>query len=160
MVYALEGFYRIGPLKRTLDQFRANAKLVLVAYPSIRRAATIGIVAFVLFPVSGTGALVGSFLGIILGLHRAVLIAAVSAGGLLGGLAMGFLASNSAGALQRLADMRDDPTFQYASVAILLALVLAVVWFANRTYKKALERAKLEESELDAPAAGNSPGLS
>ena len=83
MVYGLEGLYRFRRLKAGLHKVQANAGLVVDAYPWIRRAAVAGVVVFVLFPVAGTGAIGGCFLGILLGIRRGVLIAAVSAPALL-----------------------------------------------------------------------------
>ena len=142
VVYSLEGFYRFERLKRGLERIQRNASLVLDAYPRIRTAAVVGVVLFVLFPVAGTGAVGGAFLGILLGLHRFVLIAAVSAGGFFGGMLMAFAASNFAGTVKSVRAMQQDPAIKYAIIsAVVLGCLLLFVWL-NRVYKRALAAAE------------------
>ena len=144
MVYALELFYRFRRLKGFLDRVQANAGLVLAAYPRMRRAAVIGVVLFVLFPVAGTGALVGSFLGILLGLRRQVLIAAVSVAGFLGGMLMAFAAIYFRGLVIGLRSMQQDPTTKYLIIGSVVAVVVLGFWLLNRAYRKALAQAEAE----------------
>lgn len=141
VVYALEGLYWIKPLKRWLDKIQGNAALVLEAFPWIRKTALVGLVLFVLFPIAGTGALAGSFIGIFLGLHRTRLIAAVSAGGLIGGMLMAFLASNFASVLANMQAAQKDPTVKYVVIGAVVAMVVVVVWLLSRAYRKALDEA-------------------
>lgn len=142
VVYALEGFYWIRPLKRWLDKVQGNAQLVLDAFPRIRKTAIVGLVLFVLFPIAGTGALAGAFIGILLGIDRFKLIAAVSAGGLLGGTLMAFLAANFASALRDVEAMQRDPTLKYVIIgAVGLVVVISVV-LLTRAYRRALETAR------------------
>ena len=144
VVYGLEGIYRIRPLKRALATVQTNASLVLIAYPRMRRAAVVGVVLFVLFPLAGTGALVGAFLGILLGLSRSVLIAAVSFGGLVGGMLMAFAAVNFGEAMQRLRDVQSIPVVKWIIIGALAAVLIAVFWWMNRVYKRALDAARQE----------------
>ncbi len=147
VVYSLEAFYRFERLKGGLDKIQQNAGLVLEAYPRIRTAAVVGVVLFVLFPIAGTGAIGGTFLGILLGLHRFVLIAAVSAGGLLGGMLMAFAASNFGDSLKALREMQQDPTVKYAIMAgVVLVLIIAFMWL-NRVYKRALAAAEQRQRQ-------------
>jgi uncharacterized membrane protein len=149
VVYGLEALYRIRPLERALARVQTNASLVLAAYPRIRRAAVVGVIVFVLFPVAGTGALVGAFLGILLGLHRSVLIAAVSLGGLSGGMLMAFAAVNFGEAMQRLREIQNNPAVKYATIAVIVvALVVAFMWL-NRIYRRALAAARATGAASD-----------
>ena len=150
IVYGLEGIYGIKPAKRALLKIQANAKLVLTAYPRIKRTTVAGVVLFVLFPVAGTGALGGGFLGILLGLHRVVLISAVSIGGLLGGMLMAFAAVNFGDAMQALMDMQSDPAVKWVSIGVVILVLVVGFMLLNRAYKRALELAR-EQSEA-APA--------
>jgi uncharacterized membrane protein len=144
-VYALEGVYRFRRIKVWLDKIQANAQLVLTAYPWIRKASIGGVIAFVLFPVAGTGALAGAFLGIMLGLHRHVLIAAVSFGGFLGGMTMAFLATYFGGALIEFRDAQQNPVVKYATIAVVvIALLLAFRWL-NNAYKRAINLAREQQ---------------
>jgi len=123
IVYALEGFYRLGRLKRALDRIQHNSKLVLAAYPRIRRAG-------------------GTFLGILLGIHRYALIAAVSFGGLIGGMGMAFAAVNFQSGLERLRAAQQHPVVHYAIVGGVVLLVIAGVVLVNRAYRRALQKAE------------------
>jgi uncharacterized membrane protein len=148
MIYGLEIIHRVGPLKRFLSKLQLNAGLVLAAYPRIRRAAVIGVLLFVLFPVAGTGAMVGSFLGILLGLNRGVLIATVSVGGLCGGMLMAFAAVNFRDAMLRLRETQSDPIIKWAIITAVVVALIAFFWWLNRMYKRAIEAAR-EDMETD-----------
>lgn len=142
IVYSLEAFYRIRPLKRALDRINGNAQLVLAAYPGIRKAAVVGVILFVLFPVTGTGALAGAFIGVLLGMNRFVLIGAVSCGGCIGGFFMAFLAVNFESALS---SFQDNSTYKYAAIATAVMLIVIGVYFLNRAFQRALVKAKAQE---------------
>lgn len=137
IVYSLEALYKLGPIGRFFERVNRNAQLVVEAYPKIRRWQITGIVLFVLFPVSGTGAIGGSFLGFLLGMHRFRLIAAVSFGGFLGGLAMAFAAIHFGTAVQ---DLKDAPHL----IGLVVFALVAALWGLNRAYKRALARARSE----------------
>jgi len=139
VVYSIEAIYKIPGVGKGLMKVQANAGIVLDAFPWIRKFALIGIVLFVLFPVSGTGAIGGSLLGALLGLHRYKIIAAVSVGGCLGGLCMAFLAKHFGEALK---SFRNNPYL----IALLILSVILALWGLNRAYKKALVRSKLRAS--------------
>ncbi|MAE75949.1 MAG: hypothetical protein CMJ85_03650 [Planctomycetes bacterium] len=135
IVYSLALFYRIPPLARLLGKANTNAHLVLNAYPRIRKFAIAGIVMFVLFPVAGTGAIGGSFIGALLGLHRLRVILAVAAGGFIGGLGMALIGVTSGDAIERY---RGHP----ALLAIVIGAVLVAIWGMNQAYRKALAQAE------------------
>ena len=141
VVYGLEGLYRFAYLRRALDRVRSNVGLVLVAYPRIRRGAAIGVTVFVLFPIAGTGAMIGAFLGILLGLHRHVLIAAVSAGGLIGGMLMAVLAVYFREALFWIRDIQQHPAVKVASIAVMVLIVGFAFRWLGQTYRRALHAA-------------------
>lgn len=148
VVYGLELIYRLGPLRRVLARLQLNARLVLAAYPRLRRGAVVGVVLFVLFPMTGTGAMVGSFLGILLGLNRRVLIAAVSLGGLCGGMLMAFAAVNFHDAMLGLREAQSHPLIKWLIIATIVAALIALFWWLNRVYKRAIETAR-EEMNAD-----------
>lgn len=142
IVYALEGLYWIRPLKRGLDRIQANATLVLEAFPRMRKMALVGLVLFVLFPIAGTGAIGAAFIGVLLGIHRVRLIAAISVGGLLGGMLMAFLASNFASVLQDMEALQKDPTLKYVIIGAVVVVLLIGVVALTRAYQRALEVAQ------------------
>lgn len=153
IVYSIEGLEAVRWIRSGLARLRKNARLVVAAYPRIRKAAVVGVVAFVLFPVAGTGALAGSFLGILLGLHRWMVIAAVSAGGLLGGMAMAFAALHFGEALASLEAAQGDPVVRYALMGGVLSLIVGCLVVFNRLYQRALAQAEVAE-QADAGALG------
>jgi uncharacterized membrane protein len=142
LVYGIQLFYRIGPLKRGLDKAQARAGLVLIAYPRMRRAAIAGVFCFVLFPIAGTGAVGATFIGILLGLHRLALIFIVSAGGLVGGLGMAFAASNFRHQVLELEALQEDPTLKYLIVGAVLVGLVLFMWWASRVYQRAVDSAR------------------
>ncbi|GAB4523874.1 MAG: hypothetical protein Tsb0020_42180 [Haliangiales bacterium] len=149
MVYGLELLYRIPGLEAGLRRIQVNAGLVLSAYPRIRRAAVIGVVLFVLFPIAGTGAIGGAFLGILLGLQRRVLIAAISLGGLCGGMLMAALAVNFASAVQTVDAMQSDPAVKWTIMSLVALTVIGALLWLNRAYQRALASARAA-SQADA----------
>lgn len=143
-VYSFEAFYRIGAARRTLDRIHHNMTLLLRAYPRMKRLSLVGVFLFVLFPISGTGALAGSFIGMLLGQHRAALIAAVSLGGCVGGLLMAFFASNFASALSRVQAAQSNTAIQYVILAIVVGLLTAGVIWLGRAFRRVLAGADSE----------------
>ena len=142
IVYALEGIYRIRRLARALDRVQESADLVLTAYPSMRRAATVGVVAFVLFPIAGTGAVGATFIGILLGMHRVRLALAVSTGGFVGGMGMAVAAVHFREQVLELRALQEQPELKYAIVGGAVAVVAAFLWWANTVYRRALAAAR------------------
>jgi uncharacterized membrane protein len=143
-VYSFEAFYRISFARRFLDRTNRNMKLLLRVYPRLKRLSLIGVFLFVLFPVSGTGALAGSFIGLLLGAHRLNLIMAVSLGGCFGGLVMAFLASNFAGVLSRLQEAQSDSTVHYIILAVVVGIVAAIIIWLGRAFRRVLAEAEAE----------------
>ncbi len=66
----LAGLERAPVLGGWLHRARSRALAVLDEYPGLRRMAFFGVIAFVLIPLAGTGAVTGSFVARILGLSR------------------------------------------------------------------------------------------
>jgi uncharacterized membrane protein len=137
-VYSFEAFYKLGPLRRSLDRMYANVTLIVRVYPIMKRASVLGVMLFVLFPVSGTGALAASLVGLLLGMHRFTLIAAVSAGGCVGGLFMAFLASNFASVLISMEAVQNNPSSKYWIFACMALLITLAIIALNRAFQRAL----------------------
>ncbi len=145
IVYSLELLYRVGPVGRILDRINHNAGLVLHAYPRVRRLAILGVILFVLFPVAGTGAIGGAFLGALLGLHRFVLIAAVSAGGFLGGMGMAYATLHFQSAVRTLNENKTNPLL----IGLMIGFLVLAFWKLNLAYKRALARAQASNPLMD-----------
>jgi uncharacterized membrane protein len=82
MASGLAGLEKARVLGGWLRRARNRALEVLQEYPGLKRMAFFGVVAFVLIPLAGTGAITGSFVARILGLTRltGVLAIAVASG--------------------------------------------------------------------------------
>lgn len=135
LVYLVQALYRWGSAARVLRRIQSKAAVVIEAFPRFRRYAFIGLVLFVQFPVSGTGAIGGTFVGVLLHLHRGRIIAAVCLGGLIGGMGMAFLSERFGRAIEAF---KDNPWV----IALLIALLLAAIIAMNHAYRRALGRSK------------------
>lgn len=133
LVYSVEALYRWGAAARLLRRIQDKAAIVIEAFPRFRRYAFVGLVLFVQFPVSGTGAIGGTFVGVLLHLHRGRIIAAVCLGGLLGGMGMAFLSERFGRAIEAY---QDNPWI----IALLVALLLGAILAMNHAYRRALRR--------------------
>ncbi|MCC6620702.1 MAG: small multi-drug export protein [Deltaproteobacteria bacterium] len=140
MVYGLEAVLRWRRAARFFERVEARAALVLEVFPRIRRYAMIGLVVFVLFPVSGTGAIVGTLLGVLLGLDRKRILFAVSLGGLIGGLGMAALAERFGRVIE---GYKDEPWI----VVILVVLLVGAIVALELAYRRALKRREALRSE-------------
>ncbi|MBI4614702.1 MAG: small multi-drug export protein, partial [Planctomycetes bacterium] len=91
VAYNLDLLYRIPVLGSRLVRVRENAVAILAANRWLSRIAVLGVVLFVAFPLTGTGAVGGTFVGKIVGLRRRTTLACIATGALFGsfGLAMG-----------------------------------------------------------------------
>jgi len=78
MAAGLAGLEKTPVLGGWLVRSRNRAVEVLQEYPGLRRMAFFGVVAFVLIPIAGTGAITGSFVARILGLTRLSGVAAIA----------------------------------------------------------------------------------
>ncbi len=144
-VYSFEAIYRIRFARRPLDKIHHNMKILLRVYPRLRRLSLTGVFLFVLFPISGTGALAGSFIGALLGAHRLAVIAAVSLGGLVGGLLMAFLASNFGDLLSRMQAAQSDSNVQYIILALLVTFIAAAILGLGRAFRRVLAEAEAKD---------------
>ncbi len=124
VVYGSESLCRVGVLSRLLGRVRARAQAVLGRHPIFARCAVAGLVAFVMLPLAGTGAAIGTVLGTLIGLPRHVVLAAVSTGAALGSLAMAAVASSVGGAATTW-DLSGNPP---ALFGLAFALVVMAAW--------------------------------
>ncbi len=92
-VYNVDFFFRLPVIGPRLRKVRIRARRVLQVNPWLRRRSYLGVILFVMFPLTGTGAVGAAFLGKFMGLNRFGHLAAISAGGALGGFSMAALAA-------------------------------------------------------------------
>jgi uncharacterized membrane protein len=155
LVYGLGALTRIDVLRRGLERVRGQADVIVAAYPSMRRAALVGVVLLVLFPVTGTGAIAATFVGTLLGLGRFELIGAVCLGGIGGGLLMAFAATRFAALVFTLEAITQSPTVKYAVLAGLAFVAFVAITWLNRAYRRALEAGRAARPPQ--PAGGGNP---
>jgi hypothetical protein len=86
---------------------------------------------FVLFPISGTGAVGAAFHGSLLGIHRFRLLACIGAGGLLGGLGMAYLFQTLGKTVRRF---ENNPWL----IAGLVVIGILFLWWFGRALRRGL----------------------
>jgi uncharacterized membrane protein len=104
---------------------RLRGKAFLAGRPWFRRIAFVGMVAFVFFPVSGTGAIIGTVIGNALGMHRLALVLAIALGGALGGFGFA-LGADLLG--EEFTAWAQHPSFAVAGQVLLALVALCVLW--------------------------------
>lgn len=88
----LRGLERLPLMGGWLHNSRTRAKQALQEYPGLKRMAFFGVVAFVLLPIAGTGAITGSIVARLLGLSRLAGIGAIALASGWAALSFSFLA--------------------------------------------------------------------
>ncbi len=101
-VYNMGFLYRLPRLGAKLESLQTAGCRILARNPWMRKVTFLGIVGFVMFPLSGTGAIGGAFFGRLLGLSRRRTMVGIAIGSVLGGGGMALLAGISGDALKNL----------------------------------------------------------
>jgi Na+/phosphate symporter len=89
----------------------------------------LGVTAFVMFPLTGTGAIGGTIFGRLVGLGPVKIVSAVALGGVLGSA---FMAVNAAWMARAVEPVRDTLWFRAIGVAVIILFVAFLVWQARR----------------------------
>jgi uncharacterized membrane protein len=140
LVYNLPRLYRIPRLGPTLEDLAEHGLFLLEQHPWLRRITILGVVAFVMFPLTGTGAIGGSIFGRLLGLGPRRTMASIAVGACIGSFGMAAFGHTIAGVFTE--EMRDSWEFKAVGVASLLVMV-AIVWWRGRKVTQQL-RARRE----------------
>lgn len=119
-------------LGRWLQRARNRALEVLDEYPGLRRMAFFGVIAFVLIPLAGTGAITGSFVARILGLTRLFGVLAIAIASAWSALAFALMAHFLG---QRAEDLVKSPVLAAISVGLLILLA----WLLYSSFLKRLK---------------------
>ncbi|MDJ0972913.1 MAG: small multi-drug export protein [Planctomycetota bacterium] len=147
----LQKLPKIGPYMR---QARENAVLTLKQRPWIRRWAVVGVGAFVITPLPGSGALGGGLMGRILGISKKATFLSVAIAGVVVSIAYAMLARQAEEALNQLEEF--VPPWVRIAVAVLAALFMIWVfskvirWFASHPPEDA---EKAEDEAKSTPQA-------
>jgi len=129
----LRGLERAPFLGGWLRSSRTRAKEVLVEYPGLRRLAFFGVVAFVLLPIAGTGAITGSIVARLVGLSRLAGIGAIA-------LASGWSAVSFALLAELLGEQAQNLLANPLIVAGVIGLIGATGWTLYKRLMAELRR--------------------
>lgn len=125
-VFNVGVLFRIRGFGQKLQDLQGFCKLMLRKNPWMRKATFAGTMAFVMFPLSGTGAIGGSLFSQILGMSRARALLAILCGALLGSFGLAYLADTVLPD-----DVQDSWLFKIGG----LLFILIVVGFLTKLYK-------------------------
>lgn len=143
LAYNLAYVYQIPRVGPWLHGIQNYCRYWLHEAPWIRRWAITGVVLFVTFPLSGTGAPAGAILGRIVGLRPRITLLAVFGGSVVG---CGIMAA-FAGKLESVfRDVRDEWWFTAIGISI-LAILLFALWRIGVRVSRAAERFAQTESQ-------------
>jgi len=123
LVYGLDALCRFARIGRTISKLQARSEALVIRFPRMRESSSVGLLIFVLVPVPGTGAIVGTVLGSVLGVRRQAILLAVSAGSLLGAMLIAIIALHGGHMLALLIALHTGP-IRYAIIGGLLLLGL------------------------------------
>lgn len=119
--------FKIPRLGRRIQGIQANGAAILQRNPWMSRVTFIGVVAFVMFPLSGTGAIGGALFGRLLGQSPARTLLAIAVGGALGGFGMAALAEVFG---DQMAKLQGNPVLLIAGIG---AVAAAGYWLLRRS---------------------------
>jgi uncharacterized membrane protein len=129
----LRGLERAPLVGRWLRISRARTKEVLREYPGLERLAFFGVVAFILLPFAGTGAITGTLLARVIGLSRIASIGAVGLASACGAVTFALLA-------QFLGEQGERILRNPALLAAVIGLVACVGLAVGRRFAAELRR--------------------
>ncbi|MCA9063816.1 MAG: small multi-drug export protein [Planctomycetaceae bacterium] len=113
------------------DRFRAlvtDGHFILDSQPWMRRATFLGLVLFVSFPLTATGAVGGSIFGRLLGMSRQMTLLGIILGSLLGNGIMYFFSES-------MGQFKDHPVIKYGGF-VLIALIAVILERRYRVLRK------------------------
>lgn len=147
LVYNLPRLYRIPGLGRRLEDLAEHGHYMLECNPALGRVTFAGVVAFVMFPLTGTGAIGGSIFGRLLGLGAKRTLAAIAAGALAGSFGMAYFAETMAGIFTE--EVRNSWQFRTIGIGVVLLLVALVTWRGRKVSEELRAR---RAARTEAPA--------
>jgi uncharacterized membrane protein len=140
LTYNLDYAYRIPYLGRRLEGLQDHGRDVVAERPWVRKVTFFGVILFVMFPLTGTGAVGGSIFGRLLGLSRIRTLTGIFVGSVAGCLGMALLADAAARVLPD--QVRKSVWFELIGLSVLLLLAF-FLWLRSRK----VERVRRERKE-------------
>jgi hypothetical protein len=133
LTYNLDYAYGIPYFGKRLEGLQEHGRQILEERPWFGKITFLGVVLFVLFPLTGTGAIGGSLFGRLLGLTRLRTLTAIAVGSALGCVAIAALARGIARALPE--DVRVSWWLEAVGIA-LVASVVTLLWLRSRRIER------------------------
>ena len=121
--------FKIPRFGRRIQSIQDHGATILLANPWLGRVTFLGVVAFVMFPLSGTGAIGGALFGRLLGQSPLRTLFAIAVGGALGSFGMAALAKYFG---DQMADLQGSPVLMIVGI---LATLGAGYWLFKRAGK-------------------------
>ena len=143
LAFNLEWLFRVRGFGPWLERLVNYCRYWLVQHPWMRRFAFAGVMLFVMFPLTGTGAPGGSILGRLVGLGRRITLLAITLGSALGCV---ILASSAAQLAPLMEGVREEPWFRACGLVILAIVVLVLLWLGRKVSRAADEYARSRAS--------------
>lgn len=141
----------IGP---RLHDLAKDGHFILRKHPWIRRAAFVGLVAFVAFPLAATGSVGGAILSRILGMSRVRAFCAIVTGSLVG-CGMMYFGSQ---VINRLLP-RDSPWATFGGIAVIAAIIVLLnVWYRRLKAREEAAESSASEPRPTVPPATEATG--
>lgn len=115
--------FRIPKIGPSLAALQEDGEFILRMHPWMRRAAFLGVVLFVTFPLAATGSVGGAIFGRLLGLSRIATFAAIFIGSIIGNGVMWLFA----GVLSTILN-KDHPALLIGGAAVIIGFILLLNW--------------------------------
>ncbi len=136
--------FRIPKIGPKIAMLVWDAKFLMESYPSIRKYAFLGLVAFVMFPTSTTGSIGGSIFGRMLGLSRFATVGGVLLGSIFGNGLMYLLSKQLNNYISK-----DDIWLKVVGALLIVALCVAFEWRYRQVKKKFLAKEGIEVDDQE-----------
>ena len=136
LVYNLPRLYRLKRFGQTLEDLAEHGLYMLEQRRWLGRVTFLGVIAFVMFPLTGTGAIGGSIFGRLLGLSARRTLIAIVIGACIGSFGMAFFGDAVTSVFTE--EVRQSWEFKAAGIAA-LAVMVALVWWRGRKVTQELQ---------------------
>ncbi len=135
LVFNLDHVYRIRGFGGRLERLQESGREMLAGHPWMGKLTFTGVALFVMFPLTGTGAIGGSLFGRLLGMRKYEILLAIFAGSAAGCFGIALLADRVAAILPE--PVRESILFDAIGIGLVVLLV-ALLWY--RSWKIEKER--------------------
>jgi uncharacterized membrane protein len=140
LVYNLPRLYRLKRVGPTLEELAEHGLYMLEQKPWLGRVTTAGVVAFVMFPLTGTGAIGGSIFGRLLGLSARRTLIAIAVGSCIGSFGMAVFGESVRAVFTP--EVQQSWQFKTTGIAV-LAVMIGIVWWRGRKVTQELRARRI-----------------